>query len=315
MNEIPPVAPIEYASQLPESRRPGIVTALGVLSIVFSLWMALMSLGTGAQVATFAFLGQVSASQAQPTGTSTLNAALTPGRAKELAQWISQAAQLDATQEWLLEGVLMQEGGLILADHALITSAQDLPAHLAIVPASPGGPVTLSNAAATVVIDAQSIVATVKDGPITRTITQYSSGSPTVNSHVQSPLPTMLVGMGPLILLAVDGVLSLAAAVLLLISGIRTLQSRKSGRRLHLIWAWIKIPLALFGGVAIGVVTAAMFDSIATTAPAGIGSMRLGWMGLLQGLMQAGFAMLYPVAVLIVLNLRPVRDWFASHAR
>jgi hypothetical protein len=130
---------------------------------------------------------------------------------------------------------------------------------------------------------------------------------------MQVQLPS--IGVTPLVLLAIDGVLSMGAAMLLLVSGIRTLQSRKSGRRLHLIWVVIKVVLALFSGVVVAVVATSMMSWMGSMVPAGSPPLQLGWLGVLQAVLQVGLSMIYPVAVLIVLNLKSVRTWFRDHGR
>src|SRR5262249_25672486 len=49
--------------------------------------------------------------------------------------------------------------------------------------------------------------------------------------------PTLILGL-------IDAVGRLGLAILLLIAGIMVLRDSRSGRRLHLLWAYIRIPLA-----------------------------------------------------------------------
>ena len=132
-----------------------------------------------------------------------------------------------------------------------------------------------------------------------------------VVSMVAAPIiPTFSFTPWAIGLQLVVAIASLALAVFLLVTGIMTLRQSPRGRRLHLIYACIKIPLAIAAGVASAQVArdfaaamAAMPGGAAAAAGAG------GW-SLFSGVIPVILGCAYPIALLIVLNLKPVREYY-----
>ena len=125
-----------------------------------------------------------------------------------------------------------------------------------------------------------------------------------VTAPMFMPAPTM--SLEALTMLIVSVLLSIALAVLLLSAGIMTLRQSPKSRRLHLVYAVLKIPVAIASGLAV----VWMIDSFATgvsTSPQGAGNLARWW-----GLGPAAVACLYPLILLVVLNTRSVREYFAS---
>jgi hypothetical protein len=295
------------------------VTALGVLSIIFSLWMGLMSLGTGAQVGVFAWLRSMPGPTV-PAGTlPAVPSTLPQARAQELAGWIAQNARLDPAQQAMLATLLESHGAHLIVNHAAVISAQDVAIEVTPVGGGVIGSIELATSTGTIDVQSTSVSISIVDGSRKTTHSIDSTGSRTtmvvINGTPQTFRPFVQTGMTPLILLAADGLLSLCAAVVLMVAGIRTLQSRRSGRRWHVIWVWIKIPLAIFGAVAVGLLTESMMSSVIASTPAPQPPFSLGMLAVVQALLQGATAMIYPVAVLIVLNLKSVRAWYAQYAR
>ena len=105
-------------------------------------------------------------------------------------------------------------------------------------------------------------------------------------------------------------VLSLGLAVLLLVAGIMVLRQSPSGRRLHLIYAVLKIPVALAAGLSFAYAMHQMMSGFAAAgAPTGV-----GWGVSLWAAVPAALGCLYPVALLIALNTRTVREYYHSVA-
>jgi hypothetical protein len=108
---------------------------------------------------------------------------------------------------------------------------------------------------------------------------------------------------------AIGSLLSLALAVLLLTAGILMLRRSMLARQLHLIYAWIKIPLTLLSAVAWAIVYVEFVSGLTggwTTPP----PPRTSWtLGLMMG---AGVLLgcIYPVALLIALRSRTVRAYY-----
>jgi hypothetical protein len=104
-------------------------------------------------------------------------------------------------------------------------------------------------------------------------------------------------------------VLSIGLAVLLLVAGIMVLRDSPSGRRLHLIYACLKIPLAVAAGASFAYCIYELMSSLAasTGAPAQVGFGPTTWVTV-----PAALSCIYPVALLIALNSRSVRAYYQS---
>jgi hypothetical protein len=107
-----------------------------------------------------------------------------------------------------------------------------------------------------------------------------------------------------------EGSLSLAAAILLIVAGSLMLKDSPSSWKLHRIWALLKMPLIVASAFATYWTFTSMMNGMSplmgANAPAGFGSM----MGVVQAVLSALIALIYPVAVLIVLSTRTSKEWY-----
>lgn len=102
---------------------------------------------------------------------------------------------------------------------------------------------------------------------------------------------------------------SVALAVLLLIAGILILRQHRLGRRFHLIFAWLKILLAISAGLAWGLLWSGILSqgggpggsSVRPESAIGIASVILFFTGAT-----------YPIALIIALRSRTVRDYYVG---
>jgi len=115
-----------------------------------------------------------------------------------------------------------------------------------------------------------------------------------------------------LVLGLTDAILRLALAVLLIVAGILVLRDHRLGRKLHVIWAWVKIPVALLGAIVYWRTMSGMFTSMPATPGSPVNAQFMDTMMLVGGLFQAALACAYPVGVLIVMKTRTVRDYYAT---
>jgi hypothetical protein len=99
-------------------------------------------------------------------------------------------------------------------------------------------------------------------------------------------------------------------AVYLLVCGILTLRQSARARRLHLVYAFIKIPLSITAGVASAWVMRDMMSGFAGAAGAPPLQVTL-----FTGFVPVLLGCAYPVALLIALNLRWVREYYNASAR
>lgn len=104
---------------------------------------------------------------------------------------------------------------------------------------------------------------------------------------------------------------SAALAVFLLVSGIMLLRHSPRAAGLHWLYAVVKLPVAVLGGVTFAWVTTELssgFGRMNGTGPAGQGPVTFAWTMALA-------AATYPVVLLFVLSSRTVRTYFASERR
>lgn len=118
--------------------------------------------------------------------------------------------------------------------------------------------------------------------------------------------PFANVNMTAAIVAVVCAVLSLALAVYLLVIGILMLRQHPRAGRLHKVYAGLKIPVAIAGGIA----WAAFWNSI-VSGGAGSGA-RFGAAMTSVAVIAIVVGCAYPVAVLIALRARAVREYFAT---
>ncbi len=119
--------------------------------------------------------------------------------------------------------------------------------------------------------------------------------------------PTFNINMTAAVIVLVCAALSLGLAIYLLVIGILMLRQHPRAGRMHKIYAWLKIPIAIVGGIA----WIFFWTSFATlgggTAPAATSP------GVMIGsVIAVVVGCLYPVALLIALHTRRVRDYYAA---
>ena len=129
------------------------------------------------------------------------------------------------------------------------------------------------------------------------------AGNVVLRSDVSS-IPTVSSGACGLVIL--EGLLSAAMAVVLLILAIALRQPRRRLSALF-IWSAIKIVLSLLGGIALAWMTTSFLTH--RTTPSGPTS-GAGTMALLLGLATGVAGIAFPVAVLIVSRTRAVREYY-----
>jgi hypothetical protein len=119
-------------------------------------------------------------------------------------------------------------------------------------------------------------------------------------------------GIGPpAALLIFEAFLSVVWAIYLLIVGILVMRSSFKSPRLLRVYAWVKIPLALMGGAALGWMIYGF--AAAATSAAGAGTTSTGFVAIAcWGAVFMALGLAFPISVLIVLRTRTVREFFNS---
>ena len=143
------------------------------------------------------------------------------------------------------------------------------------------------------------------------TVTVSQAGQVTATWNPMTAAPTMF-RISPWIMLGVAGeaVIGIGLAVLLMIAGIQVMRQAAWGRRLHLIWAWVKIPTAIAGWS----LTILMYYRIQQPMMAGMvppgSSTGLSMGYILFGVVSVVVACIYPVALLILFRTRSMRAYY-----
>jgi hypothetical protein len=129
------------------------------------------------------------------------------------------------------------------------------------------------------------------------------------------PAPPAVPSTAGFVTVVTASVVGFALAVLLFVAAVQTLRGLPSGRRLHQVWAWLKIPVTLIAALTFWWMTARFYDRFAAygvpqpLVPVGrarAGFMPQPWQPFAAGLV----ALVYPVVVLIALRARSVREYF-----
>jgi hypothetical protein len=105
-------------------------------------------------------------------------------------------------------------------------------------------------------------------------------------------------------------VLGLLLAILLFVAGILALRDSRKARKLHLWYSGVKIPLAAVSGVISAWMTAQFVNAI--TASSG-GAQQAGMISAVMwgsAAVSVAIAWIYPIALLIVMNTRRVREYY-----
>ena len=130
--------------------------------------------------------------------------------------------------------------------------------------------------------------------------TFFGSGTSGTRGKMSGTTVTLVVG---------EAVLSTLLSIYLLIIGILVFRQNPLGRKLHLIYAVLKFPLAITCGIGwwwfIREFFAAMSSS--PTGNSGMNATRAVIFGVVTGV-----ALLYPIGLLIALNTQAVRKYFAA---
>jgi hypothetical protein len=136
--------------------------------------------------------------------------------------------------------------------------------------------------------------------------------SPSMPAKVPS-LP-FIIPVAPSILTITEAALSLCLAVFLIIAGIWMLRDSPAAGRLHRIYVALKIPLIALAAIATWWTTSAVMSSVRTMTtiyPATAVMPTFGNMiAVIQAAVGAVFALLYPIALLIVLSTRTAKEHF-----
>jgi hypothetical protein len=141
----------------------------------------------------------------------------------------------------------------------------------------------------------------------TGSMTLYPGGGYTSSAGFASGLSSLPNVMTQGVLVIISSGLSFVLAILLLVAGIATTRNSLGARRLHLIYAYIKIPVGIAGTLAWGWLWYAFMRAF----PAGGGGSKM-WVVSAVFSVPALLGLAYPVGLLIVMRMRAVKSYYAS---
>jgi hypothetical protein len=311
----PPLAPLRAPGTVPvmpidslgygtpwQRQRPGVITAIGVISIIMAALGMLGGLGSGVQMIGFAMMSTVSRTMA----TAGANAGATPSATTSPTSLPTSLSAADV-QAVIAQVETLAKVQLTAAQSQAITQQLNAPGQVLVPPAaSPqaaasqvqyaakniGGEVTFTTANGFMTVQPNGTVSSVSQ------FAAWGGGGGT--------MPVINIPPAAMVAAIVTWILSFGLAIFLLVCGIATLRQAASGRRLHLIYAWLKIPVAIASAAATAWLYHAMFGAFA-----GAGGGGPTWGLSVVGLVPA-LGLLYPVALLVVLNTRTVREYYAT---
>lgn len=351
VSALPPMAPIPAESLpygTPIARRPGLLTAIGIMSIIVGSLTVLSTAVQGVQTlvmfayaqtsATMTRINTQMASAAQVAATPvpasedgfadvderetvltglTRARVLPPERRRQLdallldggkemfllrgPQLTAQAIQSnvsDSGRKFADDGdgaefYIVGQGEIeVYDDHAvfypsdggeMISASAEVSEEPAVEPEADGSGIASSSVETT-----SSIAITPTPGPTTM------PAAPAAGPRINKPALAVLM---------IERLLSLGLAVYLFVIGILVLRQSPRGRRLHHVYAFAKIPLALVGGWATWKLWMSFFSGF------GPGSIATAWTPWIVAVTVLACA--YPIALLIVLRSRTVREYYA----
>ena len=147
-------------------------------------------------------------------------------------------------------------------------------------------------------------------GEPTRVYSPESAGAtapPAATPPVVAPpfaIKSVTINRGTVLPSIVGAVLSELLAAMLIIAGILVLRDSPSGRRVHVIWAAIKIPVAIYTALVYVLMMNSMFSQMAFPAA------MMSTMAIAGAVLQAAFALAYPITLLFVLRIRSIREYY-----
>jgi hypothetical protein len=142
-----------------------------------------------------------------------------------------------------------------------------------------------------------------------------TTGTPGQSTTLPATLPIMFGAAktpSPIASYVVAMAANLVIAGFLLVSGIVVFTRSRRPRRLHLIYAALKIPLAICAGIVAMQMTAWWMSMIRVSGGPPMPNASI--LGIFSGGMTTVLACIYPVALLIVMNVRSVKDFYAAES-
>jgi hypothetical protein len=323
MSQPPPMRVESISYQSPVPGRPGILTAVGVMSIVVA---SLSMIGSCASVVNTIAMQIIPGGRFVPTTSpTTLPAPVTittatamPMEQRQIvvATFNSQITLSPQRQE-MLDKLLAQAGADMFYGSEI--STENVKKNISESGQLPGANGEAGNdyfiiSTGRIELTDDHAVYSPTHGESVRVYNNASDDPTTTPSPSTSTLPTAMAfstasvssNRGVAIFYGATALISLGLAIFLLIAGILMLRNSRRSRRMHLIYAWLKIPTVIVAGSAYLWMAQGMFSSMPTSVGGTQAMLALG----IWELVQAAIACAYPIALLIILNRKTTKDYF-----
>lgn len=330
MSDLPPpppmrVEPLSYHTPM-GTARPGILTALGIVSICIGAFSILANCGGMISAWAMTRPGMLAAMATPMPAPTTAPGAANPdsmsaAERQQVIRTFSQLTPLTPPRQQMLDQLLVEAGGAMFSfslssvSPATIRVAVTESGRLPSAGQRPGNDYFVLALGRVEIADDHAVFR-----PRTGEAIRVQAGEALA---VEETAPPPAPPLGPVIAPAGAGALrdvflltffealfSMLMAVLLLVCGILVLMNSVRGRRWHRIWAYIKIPAAVLGSVIYWIQMTQTMNSFVLTpaAPARAFSTIMA----VGAFIQFAIILSYPIAVLIVLRTRAVREFYES---
>ncbi len=325
--------------------RPGILTATGVVSIVLACLMVISNCGSIISVMVI-----TAASRAMNVAMTSAAAAATQAAAAHadpsqevkprgivgrhqliVVAGLSRTHQISPARTKMLKILLADAGqDMFVMDPTQLTPA-NVSANVSQSGQLPGVGGKLGNDYFIIgngrieLADDHAVFAPSGGGEVVRvyekaqTTEQDEDPNATANATVPAPAATTLPFTPPpppfsdrsAMMGILDAVIGCILAIFLFICGLLVLRDSPAARRMHLAWAILKLPLAVVGGVATWMM---LHDMGAAGSGGGSGAQSAGQevFASMMTVLTVLLVCAYPVAVLIVMNRKTAREYYAS---
>jgi hypothetical protein len=285
-----PMAALAYSA--PAFRqRPGILTAVAIISIVLSCLSAFVCLGAGAETFGFYMLANMT-SQMRGSSVSTPNPPLTSIEANQVVARV-QSGVGNAMTPVQVQGL----SAALQAPNQQLVSPQYVWSPIQSASRQPDGSMVIFFQSGTSHNFGGATLIISSTGQATSAATPFGPAG--------NPFAKLKLNPGVILLAICEDVASFALAIYLFVAGILLLRDSPHSRKRHLCYAMIKCPLATIAVIATYVLFREFFSAMGTTpgGSIGIASMEAVFFGFM------GFA--YPVALFITMNTTGIRNYYA----
>lgn len=320
--------PVETLNYLPPrpAGRPGIITAIGVLSIVIALFSGMTSLVLGFQAFGFYMLTKMSAMvpPTPPPATAPVGIVQDPAdgmdpseRRMVVAVLARLHPEMSVSRREHLDALLARTGRTMFQMRGAALTSPAIRASVSRdgrIPSARGdadGEYFVLPSGRVEIYDEHAMF---DPGFGRQRVSASAAGSigvattqPAAAMSAPPPLPKINVSGAIASAAIAESAASIGLSIFLFISGIMVLNNSPRGAKLHRVYAVVKILLAIVAGVVMWMLWSQVFNSMMSAAGP---QFRMGALTGAWAVVGSLVSCVYPVALLIVLRTRAVRSYY-----